>query len=179
MVWLLAILGVVIGLGILVILGPNPVVLNPDSELIEKTWTLIPILILISIASPSIHLLCLQDSFIQTPNTGIKIISNQWNWQRESTNSYDHLLDSEFVDLIRAYECPALSSVGATRILLTRTDVLHSLGFPRLGVKLDSAPGRLNATMIEVLVPGLFVGSCYELCGRGHRVMPIKIAIFC
>jgi len=62
-----------------------------------------------------------------------------------------------------------------SRILVTRTDVLHSLGVPGLGVKLDLAPGRLNATIVEIVGPGLHVGSCFELCGRGHRVMPINL----
>jgi cytochrome c oxidase subunit II len=87
-------------------------------------------------------------------------------------------LDSDLLDLIGSYESPLLIAIGSTRVLLTRTDVLHSLGFPSLGVKLDSAPGRLNATIIEVLSPGLFVGSCYELCGRGHRVIPINALAF-
>jgi len=133
--------------------------------------------ILITIAVPSIHLLCLQDSFTQSPRARIKVIRNQWNWQRESNDSYDHLLDSDMVDWITAYECPLFLKTGTNRVLLTRTDVLHSLGFPSLGIKLDSAPGRLNSTTMEVLSPGLFVGSCYELCGRGHRVMPINTLV--
>jgi len=178
MVWLFAILAVVLLVSKIVVSGPITAYLTQDSEILEKTWTLIPMLILISIAFPSIHLLCLQDSFIQIPSTRIKIIRNQWNWQRESNSiSCDHLLDSYSLDLIRSYEVPVLRKNGRIRILLTRTDVLHSLGFPRIGVKLDSAPGRLNSTVIEVLRPGLFVGSCYELCGSGHRVMPITIFI--
>jgi len=178
MVWLVAILAVVILVSSIVLSGPITTSLIPDSEILEKTWTLIPILILISIAFPSIHLLCLQDSFIHIPSTRIKIIRNQWNWQRESnTFSYDHLLDSYSLDLIRTYEVPILLKNSRIRILLTRTDVLHSLGFPSIGVKLDSAPGRLNSTVMEVLRPGLFVGSCYELCGSGHRVMPINVIV--
>jgi len=62
--------------------------------------------------------------------------------------------------------------------MVTRRDVLHSLGVPRFGVKLDSAPGRLNVTTVEAPVVGLITGSCYELCGRGHRAMPIYILVF-
>jgi len=60
-----------------------------------------------------------------------------------------------------------------SRIIVSRRDVLHSLGFPSLGVKLDSSPGRLNVTTVEASSLGLLVGSCYELCGRGHSAMPI------
>lgn len=88
----------------------------------------------------------------------------------------DHLLDVEELDNLGSYEVPMVTvSSGVSRVLLTRTDVLHSLGLPSLGVKLDSAPGRLNTTTVEVFVPGLYLGSCYELCGSGHRAMPINI----
>lgn len=176
MVWLLAILLVVILVGAITVKSPRAF-LSPDSEPLEKTWTLVPMAVLVSIAFPSIHLLCLQDSFLQEPSSGVKVVRNQWNWQRENSDVFDHLLDSEVVDLTSSYESPLLIRIGVTRVLLTRTDVLHSLGVPRLGVKLDSSPGRLNATIVEVSSPGLFVGSCYELCGRGHRIMPIKVLV--
>lgn len=80
------------------------------------------------------------------------------------------------LDELRRYENPiVLPFRKVRRILLTRRDVLHSLGIPSLGVKLDSAPGRLNAVLIEPLIIGLLPGSCYELCGRGHRAMPIYL----
>jgi len=88
----------------------------------------------------------------------------------------DHLLDVDSLDREGSFEVPLLLKNGTvSRILVTRTDVLHSFGVPALGVKLDAAPGRLNATSIEVSSLGLFVGSCFELCGRGHRIMPINV----
>jgi cytochrome c oxidase subunit 2 len=90
----------------------------------------------------------------------------------------DHLLDSEKVDELASFDSPALiKSLRMIRVLVSRTDVLHSLGLPSLGVKLDSIPGRLNATVIESGL-GLLAGSCYELCGRGHSAIPIFI-LFC
>lgn len=148
--------------------------LHPDSETLEVTWTLIPILILLSIAYPRIYLLCLQDARNQSPSSTIKVLRNQWNWQRETLENVDHLLDSERIDLIMSYESPLLIKRGVdTRILTIRTDVLHSLGIPRIGLKLDASPGRIRITVLESLIPGMFLGSCYELCGRGHRAMPI------
>lgn len=91
---------------------------------------------------------------------------------------YDHLLDPEELDRTGAYETPFLmQSADMVRLLITRTDVLHSLGIPSFGVKLDSLPGRLNATTVEARFPGLYVGSCYELCGRGHRVIPFNVLV--
>jgi heme/copper-type cytochrome/quinol oxidase subunit 2 len=145
-----------------------------ESETLEKVWTFIPILILIRIAAPRIHLLCVQDALCLSPSSRVKIIRNQWNWQREQVDSVDHLLDSEQLFSRGSFESPILSEIGSVRVVLRRTDVLHSLGVPRLGVKLDSVPGRLNTTTSDITRLGLFLGSCYELCGRGHRVIPIS-----
>jgi len=63
------------------------------------------------------------------------------------------------------------------RILLSRSDVLHSLGLPSLGVKLDSVPGRINSTIIDGS-SRVSIGSCYELCGTGHSAMPVSFILF-
>jgi len=81
------------------------------------------------------------------------------------------------VDLVTSYESPlVINRIKDTRILTIRTDVLHSLGIPSLGVKLDASPGRIRIAVLECSFPGVFIGSCYELCGRGHRAMPIHIS---
>jgi len=78
--------------------------------------------------------------------------------------------------LICSYDSPILfKSMMDVRVLTIRRDVLHSLGVPRLGIKLDAAPGRIRITMLESSFPGGFLGSCYELCGRGHRAMPLHL----
>jgi cytochrome c oxidase subunit 2 len=88
------------------------------------------------------------------------------------------LLDAEELDNTAAYEVPILIQSGiVTRILVTSTDVLHSVGIPSFGLKLDSVPGRLNRTSVEANFPGQFIGSCYELCGRGHRVIPLHALV--
>lgn len=84
------------------------------------------------------------------------------------------MLDSEKLDELSGFDSPLLLKSGlVTRLMLTRSDVLHSLGIPALGIKLDSAPGRLNAVTFDLPITGLIIGSCYELCGSGHRAMPI------
>lgn len=176
MVWLLIIIFLVLIIRFNIFTKKLVSSLPLDSLLLEVTWTLIPIGILVSIAVPRISLLCNQDSFYLIPSRSIKLTRNQWNWQREQEEQRDHLLDIVKLDELRRYENPiVLPFRKVRRILLTRRDVLHSLGIPSLGVKLDSAPGRLNAVLIEPLIIGLLPGSCYELCGRGHRAMPIYL----
>lgn len=178
MVWLVVIILTVLTISYKILSNNNITNLHLDSPVLEVTWTLLPILVLITIAIPRIHLLCIQDLVVFKPAYSTKVIRNQWNWQTEQTEQFDHLLDSSKIDELGNYENPVLLPFNKIRrILLTRTDVLHSLGIPRLGVKLDSTPGRLNAITVEPLTLGLLTGSCYELCGRGHRAIPIYFFI--
>jgi len=61
------------------------------------------------------------------------------------------------------------------RILITAADVLHSWTIPRLGVKVDATPGRLNQINFFSIRPGLYFGQCSEICGANHRFIPIVI----
>jgi len=173
-VWLVVVLVLVVFIRIKVVFRIKGD-LHPDSEVLEKTWTIIPIVILLRIAFPRIYLLCLQDSN-QSPASTVKVVRNQWNWQRETSESVDHLLDSDILDFISSYDTPLIvESSRNIRVLTIRTDVLHSLGIPRIGIKLDASPGRISITMVESSSPGVLLGSCYELCGRGHRAIPLHI----
>ena len=62
-----------------------------------------------------------------------------------------------------------------TRLLVRSTDVIHSFAIPRLGIKIDAVPGRLNLIKINVIRPGLYYGQCSEICGVNHRFIPIVI----
>jgi len=150
-----------------------------DSETLEKTWTIIPILILVTIGIPRIRLLCSLDIMYYEPTSTVKVRRNQWNWQRETfaAEEVDHLLDSDRLDNVGSYETPITIIRRTSRIIVARTDVLHSLGIPGIGLKLDSIPGRLNSVVTDAIVIGVFPGSCYELCGRGHRVIPITLVV--
>jgi len=61
------------------------------------------------------------------------------------------------------------------RIFVTAADVLHSWTVPRLGVKTEATPGRLNQVRFSVSRPGYLYGQCSEICGANHRFMPIVI----
>lgn len=148
--------------------------LRIDSLFLEISWTCIPIVVLFSIAIPRLYLLCIQEYFVLSPSFSLKLIRRQWRWQRSFGNLLDHLLDQEGLDKLRDFDSPILLPEKATfRILLTRRDVLHSLGVPGIGIKLDSNPGRLNALFSETSRPSTIWGSCFELCGRGHRAIPV------
>ena len=61
------------------------------------------------------------------------------------------------------------------RVLVTATDVLHNWAISPLAVRIDTVPGRLNETWVEIKKPGTYFGFCSELCGSGHAFMPIEV----
>jgi cytochrome c oxidase subunit 2 len=46
---------------------------------------------------------------------------------------------------------------------------------PRLGIKVDAVPGRLNQLNVEMNTVGVFYGQCSEICGANHRFIPITV----
>lgn len=62
-------------------------------------------------------------------------------------------------------------------VLVSTADVIHRWGVPGLGVKVDAIPGRVNSLYVTPEVCGLFYGFCYELCGSGHRSIPINVVV--
>lgn len=59
----------------------------------------------------------------------------------------------------------------------TSDNVIHSWFIPELNIKLESNPGFINYYLFFREIPGLFFGNCAEICGQGHRIMPISIEI--
>nr|QQY85586.1 cytochrome c oxidase subunit 2 [Holothuria spinifera] len=155
-----------------------------EGQELETIWTIIPALILIFIAFPSLQLLYLMDE-VNNPFLTIKAIGHQWYWSYEYTDYHEIEFDSYMIptsDLIDGQ--PRLLEVdnrlvlpyqNPVRVLVSSADVLHSWAVPSLGVKMDAVPGRLNQTSFLLNRTGLFYGQCSEICGANHSFMPIVI----
>jgi cytochrome c oxidase subunit 2 len=153
-------------------------------QIIEIIWTIIPTIILLFIALPSLHLLYLLDE-INSPTITLKSIGHQWYWRYEYSDFKNIEFDSYIIPSIelqtnefRLLEVDnriILPINTQIRIIVSAADVLHSWTIPSLGVKIDATPGRLNQTNIFINRPGLFYGQCSEICGTNHRFIPIVI----
>nr|WRV01088.1 cytochrome c oxidase subunit II [Stygiocaris lancifera] len=155
-----------------------------EGQTIEMIWTILPALILIFIALPSLRLLYLLDE-VGAPSVTIKAIGHQWYWSYEysdfmqvSFDSYmiptNELSDSGFrlLDVDNRTILPMNTQI---RVLVSAADVIHSWTIPALGVKADAVPGRLNQISFSIDRPGLFYGQCSEICGANHSFMPIVV----
>nr|QOJ44939.1 cytochrome c oxidase subunit II [Allobates aff. tapajos 3 AR-2020] len=155
-----------------------------DAQEIEMVWTIMPAIILIVIALPSLRILYLMDE-ISNPDITVKTIGHQWYWSYEYSDFTDLNFDSYMIpskDLnpghFRLLEVDnrMTTPIGmATRTIITAEDVLHSWAIPALGVKIDAIPGRLNQTSFLISRPGVYYGQCSEICGANHSFMPIVI----
>nr|YP_009167090.1 cytochrome c oxidase subunit II [Centropyge heraldi]YP_009167103.1 cytochrome c oxidase subunit II [Centropyge woodheadi]ALD15834.1 cytochrome c oxidase subunit II [Centropyge heraldi]ALD15847.1 cytochrome c oxidase subunit II [Centropyge woodheadi] len=155
-----------------------------DSQEIEIIWTVLPAVILIMIALPSLRILYIMDE-VNDPHLTVKAMGHQWYWSYEYTDYEELGFDSYMVptqDLLpgqfRLLETDHRMVVpveSPIRVLVSAEDVLHSWAVPTLGVKMDAVPGRLNQTAFITSRPGVFYGQCSEICGANHSFMPIVV----
>nr|CBL58215.1 cytochrome c oxidase subunit 2 [Micropsectra attenuata] len=151
-------------------------------QTIEVIWTILPAIVLLFIAFPSLRILYLLDE-INNPSISLKTIGHQWYWSYEYSDFNDIEFDSYMTPvtelnsfrLLDVDNRIILPTNNQIRILVTATDVLHSWTIPSLGVKIDANPGRLNQTNFFINRPGLYFGQCSEICGANHSFMPIEI----
>jgi len=150
-----------------------------EAQEVELFWTSIPALILIFIALPSLKTLYIIEENIK-PSLSIKTIGFQWYWGYEYPNSFNLkfnriLTKKNNVRLIETSNHLIIPIKTSIRILITSKDVIHSWTIPSLGVKVDATPGRINQIFIIINKPGIIAGQCSEICGAGHRFIPITL----
>ena len=173
----------------------NPV---PDktthNTFIEVAWTLIPVLILLGIAWPSLDLLAKQFKPAPADAVTIKVTGYQWYWGytypdhggfEVVSNMLKNKEDVAAGERFRTdNDGPAQLAVDnrmvvpagvPLRIQTTASDVIHAFAVPSLWFKLDAVPGRLNEKSLTITKPGVYFGQCSELCGARHGFMPISV----
>uniref|UniRef100_A0AAU6QDI3 Cytochrome c oxidase subunit 2 n=1 Tax=Laelaps nuttalli TaxID=2902835 RepID=A0AAU6QDI3_9ACAR len=152
---------------------------------IEVFWTILPALMLMFIAVPSLRLLYLMEEYYQ-PSLSMKIMAHQWYWSYEYSDfniEFDSFMIPEndlgkmgfrLLEVDNNFVVPNLMSL---RLLISSSDVIHSWTVPTLGVKVDAIPGRLNQIFLFSYRPGLYYGQCSEICGANHSFMPITLEV--
>lgn len=157
-----------------------------EAQQIETIWTIVPAIILVFLALPSLRLLYLTDE-VSNPSLTLKAIGHQWYWRYEYTDFTDIEIDSYIVPtsdlqpgeyrLLEVDNRVVLPIQIEVRVLVTAADVIHAWTVPALGVKVDAVPGRLNQLGFTINNPGVFYGQCSEICGANHSFIPICIEV--
>ena len=164
--------------------NPTPSKVSHNT-LLEITWTVVPVIILILIAIPSFQLLYYLDRTDQAEVT-FKAIGHQWYWEYQYPDDNITFTSNMIPDAELKPGQPRLLEVDNRvvlpvdtniRVLTTATDVLHAWTVPSFGVKKDANPGHTNEMWFRAEREGVFYGQCSEICGINHAFMPIAVEI--
>ena len=169
--------------------NPTPATFH-ESTTVEVIWTLVPVVILISLAVPAtMTLIEIEDN--SDPDLSILITGSQWKWHYQYLDSnigfYSNLATAQAERdnlepkgtnyLLEVDNVLVLPTNKKVRFLTTADDVIHSWWIPDFAVKQDAIPGFINEAWTRVNEPGLYRGQCAEFCGKDHAFMPIVVEV--
>lgn len=149
--------------------GPKPRPIY-GSTVLEITWTVIPALIILFIAVPTIRGIFATQAEPPEDALVVEAIGYQWWWEFR----YPQL------DLVTANEF-YVPTDRPLALHLRSADVIHSFWIPRFGGKKDVNPtprtpegvDPLHQNVISMVVDsaGAYLGQCAEYCGTSHALM--------
>jgi cytochrome c oxidase subunit 2 len=137
------------------------------NALLEVTWTLIPAVILIFIAIPTVRTIFETQAKVAAGALEIEVIGHQWWWEFKYPQ-YNIVTANEIY-------LPAGRTVN---FKLTSADVIHSFWVPQLAGKRDVVTNRTNYiwfTPDSSLGPSVWNGFCTEYCGDSHANMRFRV----
>ncbi|MBX9663055.1 cytochrome c oxidase subunit II [Novosphingobium sp.] len=167
--------------------GANPVASKTShNTTIEIIWTVVPVLILVVIAVPSIRLLAHQYAPAPKGALTVKATGYQWYWGYTYPDNGGFEVISNILpdaEALKRGEQPQLAvdnrmvvpAGEPIRLQTTGSDVIHAFAVPSLWFKLDAVPGKINEKVLFIKEPGVYYGQCSELCGARHGYMPIVV----
>jgi cytochrome c oxidase subunit 2 len=138
---------------------------------LEITLTIIPALILIGVAIPTVGTIM---ALAETDDTEcvVNVTGQQWWWE----------VDYPVQDGCAGIAEPIVTSGQMviptdTPVLVrgTSRDVIHSWWIPRLNGKKDMVPGRVQTVRLQADEPGIYAGQCTEFCGLSHANMRMEV----
>ena len=139
---------------------------------LEIVLTIIPALILVAVAIPTVGTLMALNDTADTECI-INVTGQQWWWE----------IDYPVQDGCGSGISEPIITSGqmvipiGTPVLVrgTSRDVIHSWWIPRLNGKRDMVPGRVHTNKIEADEPGIYAGQCTEFCGLSHANMRMEV----
>jgi cytochrome c oxidase subunit II len=172
---------------------------------VEVIWTILPIIILVSLAWPATNVL-LNMAYTEKSDMTIKVTGYQWKWGYDYINVGEKPYHVHFISRLEAtsdktrelksgmdpwavkqgndqtylldVDKPLVIPADTkVRFVVTGDDVIHAWWVPELGWKQDAIPGIINDAWTEVHDVGIYRGQCAELCGQDHGFMPIVVKV--
>ena len=132
---------------------------------LEILWTIIPALILVAIAVPTVQTIY---STYEPPEDSdpleIVAMGHQWWWEFRYPDE----------GIVTANELRVPTN-RPVKVTLQSQDVIHSFWIPQVAGKKDTVPGNTNQMWFQVDEPGNYSGQCAEFCGVAHARMRFRV----
>jgi len=143
---------------------PEPEHVHGNTPL-EIAWTVIPALILILIAIPTVRTIFRTQASARADALQVEVIGHQWWWEFR--------YPQYGVETANEVYLPIGRTVNFT---LHSHDVIHSFWIPSLGGKRDVIANRTNYVWFTPDSSGVnaWNGACVEYCGASHANMRFK-----
>jgi cytochrome c oxidase subunit 2 len=153
---------------------------------LEIGWTILPAVILLIVAVPTVSTIFDLDEEPKNP-IEITVVAKQWWWQFDypKTDAGKAVVTANEVhiptgrDVLLTLDACDESLPGGQAQADGSTspgcNVLHSFWVPALAGKRDVVPGKLNTMKIHADEPGVFLGQCAEYCGLSHANMRFRV----
>jgi len=145
---------------------PTPPQTHGSTKL-EITWTLIPAVILVFIAVPTVRTIFITQAQAAPGSLNIEVTGHQWWWEFRYPE-YGVTTANEIY-----------LPVGRTvNFRLRSADVIHSFWTPQLGGKRDVVTNRTNYiwyTPDSSTASSVWNGFCVEYCGASHANMRFRV----
>jgi cytochrome c oxidase subunit II len=152
---------------------PKPAQIHGNVKL-EFLWTLIPAVIVLFIAIPTIQTVFATQKTPPDDALVVEVVGHQWWWEFRYPE-YGVTTANELV----------LPSGRNIDLKMHSADVIHSFWVPRVGGKRDVNPQprvaprergpRSNHLNFNIEQPGFYNGQCAEYCGESHAIMRMAI----
>jgi cytochrome c oxidase subunit 2 len=136
------------------------------NTMLEIVWTVIPLLILIGIAVPTVQQVL---SLAEEPDGAltVEVIGHRWWWEYRYPDS--GVITAN--ELVIPVDTPIRLEMRAEESGSADRGVLHSFWVPALAGKQDVIPGRVSTLNMLAEEPGRYLGQCAEYCGLSHANM--------
>ncbi|MCS1352761.1 cytochrome c oxidase subunit II [Mechercharimyces sp. CAU 1602] len=135
------------------------------STILELTWTIIPIILLVILSIPAFRI-----TFSQTEippkeeSITINVIGHQYWWE--------YIYPDQDIRSSQDLHIPTGKKVN---LVLRSDDVIHSYWAPNLGGKQNVIPGKDVPLVLQADKPGIYKGKCGKICGSGHALMNFRV----
>ena len=149
----------------------DPVQIHGNTKL-EIIWTVVPALILIIVAVPTINSVFFSANSPRPAIQGgleVDVIGHQWWFEFRYENPNN---PQEQIVFANELHIPVGEPVN---LRLDSVDVIHSFWVPKLAGKVDMIPNNDNSMWLQADEAGEFFGQCAEFCGVSHANMKFKL----